>query len=77
MQSVSVFVDTTKIVDFLLKMLISAERRGCVTGIISFLNLLYVRNKCAKFHHCRTCATDFRDREAFLPISEQLRKGPS
>ena len=78
MQYVPIFVDITKIADFLLKMLISTECRGCVTGFISFLNLRYARNKCAKFYHCRICVTDFRDREAFLPtlLPEQLRKGP-
>ena len=36
-------------------MLMSAELKGCVTRFIYFLDLFYVRYKCAKFHHCRQC----------------------
>ena len=62
------------------KMLISAKLRGCVTWLIYFLDLLYVRYNCAKFHHCRICVTDFREAVAFLappPIREQPQKCPS
>ena len=41
-------------------MLISAELRGCVTWLIHFLDLLWVKYNCAKFHHCSICVTDFR-----------------
>ena len=56
----------------------SAELKGCVTRFIYFLDLLWVRYNCAKFHHCRICVTDFRDRGLFgLPLREQPRKSPS
>ena len=45
-----------------------------------FLDLLWVRYNCAKFHHCRICVTGFREGGLFaLPpsISEQPRKSPS
>ena len=74
MQSTSVFLDIAKFVDFLWKMLISVELKGCVTWFISFLDLLWQRYICAKFHHCRICVTDI-----FLvppPIREQPRKSP-
>ena len=38
----------------------SAEVRGCVTWFIYFLDLLYVRYNCAKFHHW-ICLTDFSE----------------
>ena len=34
-------------------MLMSAELKGCVTWFICFLDLLWVRYNCAKFHQCR------------------------
>ena len=43
------------------KMLISAELKECVKRFIYFLDLLWVRCKCAKFYHCRKCVTDFRE----------------
>ena len=67
MQSISVFLDIAKFTDFLLKMLMSAELKGCVKSFIHFLDLLWVRYNCAKFHHCRICVTDFRK----IPIREQ------
>ena len=39
-------------------MLIPAELKGCITWFISFLDLLWVTYKYAKFHHCRICVTD-------------------
>ena len=44
-----------------------------------FLDLLWVRYNCAKFHHCGICVTDFREWAFFGPplIREQPRKGPS
>ena len=62
-------------------MLMSAEVRDCVTWFIYFLDLLYVRYNCAKFHHW-ICLTDFRERGLFAPpphlsIREQPRKCPS
>ena len=44
-----------------------------------FLDLLWVRYNCARFHHCRICVTDFTKGAFFGPplIREQPRKGPS
>ena len=45
-----------------------------------FFDLLEVKYKCAKLHHCRICMTDFRDGGTFLfsrllrPIREQSWK---
>ena len=62
-------------------MLMSAEVRGFVTWFKCFLGLLSVRYNCAKFHHCRICVTEFRERGALLPnppaIREQPRQFPS
>ena len=41
-------------------MLMSAEPKGCVTWFIYFLDLLWVRYNCDKFHYCRIYVTDFR-----------------
>ena len=41
------------------KMLMSLERKRCVTWFIYFLDLIWVRYNRAKFHHCRICATYF------------------
>ena len=52
----------SKICWFLVKkILMSAELKGCVTWFIYFLDFIWVRYKCAKFHHCRTCIKDFRE----------------
>ena len=60
-------------------MLMSAELKGCVTWFIYFLDLLWVRYNCAKFHRCRICVTDFRERGSLFgpPIREQSQKSPS
>ena len=80
MKSISVFLDIAKFADFRWKMLMPAELKGCVTWFISFLDLLWVRYICAKFHHCRMCVTDFREGGHFCPnppICKQPRKSPS
>ena len=62
------------------KMLMSAERNGCVRWLIHFLDLLWVRYKCAKFHHCRICVTYFREGGGLFgppPIRKQPWKSPS
>ena len=41
-------------------MLMSEKLKVCVRWFIYFLDLLWVRYNCAKFHHCRICVTDFR-----------------
>ena len=46
-------------------MLTSAELKSSVTWFIYSLDLHSVRNNCAKFHHCKKCGTDFKEREAF------------
>ena len=61
-------------------MLMPAELKGCVTWFIYFLDPLWVRYNCAKFHHCRICVTDFREGVgAFCgpAIRERPRKSPS
>ena len=39
----------------------SAEFKGCATGSIYFLDLLYVRYDCAKFHYCEIFVTNFKE----------------
>ena len=56
-------------------MLMSAELKGCVTWFIYFLDLLWVRYNCAKFHRCRICVTDFKERGGFLPLPLELING--
>ena len=56
--------------------------RGVSRDSYIFFNLLLVRHKCGKFHHCRICMTDFRERGPFCPsppppIREQPQKSPS
>ena len=61
-------------------MLMSAELKRCVTWFIYFLDLLWLRYNCAKFHHCRICVTDFREGGLLPPpplIPEQPRNSPS
>ena len=49
MQSISVFLDITKVADFLCKKLMSAELKGCVTSFIYFLDLLQARYKLYRY----------------------------
>ena len=61
-------------------MLMSAELNGCVTWFIYFVDLLWIRYDCTKFHHCGICATDFMEGGPFCPppfIREQPWKSPS
>ena len=48
-------------------MLMLAELKGCVTWFIYFLDLVWLRYNCAKFHHCRICVPDLMEGRAFLP----------
>ena len=48
-------------------MLMSTERKGCVKWFKYFLDLLWVRFNCAKFHHYRICVTDFGEGGLFTP----------
>ena len=50
------------------KMQMSAELNGSIPWFIYFLDLLLVRYKCAKFHHCSICVTDFREEDLSAPI---------
>ena len=76
MPSISVFLDIPKFADFWWKMLISVWLKRYATWFRYFFNLLWVRYNCAKFHHCRICATDFREGGLFAPLSihKQPRK---
>ena len=47
----------------------SAELKVYVRWFIYFLDLLWIRYNCAKFHHCRLCVTDFREGGPFWPPS--------
>ena len=42
-------------------MLMPAELKGCITWIMYFLDLLWLRYMCAKFYHRRICVTDFME----------------
>ena len=73
MQFISLFLNVTEVADFLWKMLMSAELKGCVTWAIYFFS-----HNCAKFHHYKVCVTDFREREPFwAPIREHFQKRSS
>ena len=39
-----------------------------VTWLTYFLDHLWVRYNCVKFHHCRICVTDFQDGGSFCPL---------
>ena len=55
------------------KMQMSAELNGCIPWFIYFLDLLLVRYKCAKFHHCSIRVTDFREEDLSAPIWIELK----
>ena len=38
-----------------------SRTQGCVAWFTYFLDLLWVRYNCAKFHYCRIYVTDFRE----------------
>ena len=66
MQSLSVFLDKGKFADFWRKNAdVNRNQRVCHV-IQIFLDLLWVRYNWTKFHHCRTCVTDFREEGTFL-----------
>ena len=48
-------------------MLMSAELKECVTWFIYFSYLVWIRQNCAKFYHCRICVTVFREVGLFGP----------
>ena len=53
------------------------RNQGVFHVIYIFLDLLKARYNCAKCHHCGICVADFKEGSLFLPICEQLQKGPS
>ena len=79
MQSISVFVDIAEFADFRWKIADVSRTQWMCHVIYIFLDLLWLRYNCAKFHHCRIFVIDFREERAFLPrpIREQPRKSPS
>ena len=56
----------SRFADFLWKMLILAELKGCVTWFMQFLDLLYVRYNCIKLHYWTIYLTDFREEGLFV-----------
>ena len=55
------------------KMLLSAELKECITWFIYFLGLFPLRYNCAKFHYCRICATDFKERGPFFALPNRKK----
>ena len=68
MKSISTFLAIAKFTDFWEKNADFSRTQKTCHVIHIFLDLLQVRYKCAKFHHCRICVTNFR-KGAFLPPS--------
>ena len=58
MQSVSVFLDITKLANFWLKNANISRIQGVCHMIYIFVDPLWVRCNCAKFHHCKMYVTD-------------------
>ena len=59
------------------KILMSVELMRCVTWSIYFLDFLYARYNCAKFHYSRICVTNFRSGVSFwLPYPWVAPKRP-
>ena len=67
MQSISVFLDITKVADSGEKMMISAKLKGPVTQFTCFFGSSLSKVYCAKFHHCRICLTNCR-KWGLLPL---------
>ena len=79
MESISLFLDITKVDDFLWKNAdISKTQRSVLGDLYIFFGSFLVRYNCVKFHHCRICVTAFRE-GAFLaiPIRERQLIWPS
>ena len=79
MQSKFAFLDIGNFADLRLKNSNIIRTQVVAHVIHMFLDLLYAKHNCAKFHHCRICVTDFREKGLSSPphIREQLRKVPS
>ena len=67
MQSISVFLDKTKVADFPWKNVDVSRTRGVFHVIYIFLDPPQVRYNCAKFHKFRICVTNFGEGELFAP----------
>ena len=62
------------------KIQVKAERKGCFMWFLYFLDLLYARYNCAKFHYCRILVGyvwQILGKEAFALIHEQSQSGLS
>ena len=72
MQSTSAFLDMANFTDLNTEeILMFAELKGVSRDshiYIYILDLLQVRYNCAKSHHCRICATDFREGVLYAPL---------
>ena len=82
MQSISVFLDIAKFADFRRKNADVSRTQGvCHVIHTFFLDLLWGRYNCGKFHHCRICVTNFREEGGIFasppPIREQPLKSSS
>ena len=73
MKSTSVFLDITKVADFLWKNADVTRIQG-----MSHVICMILDHKSAKFRHCSICMTDFKEGDLLAtPICEHPRKGPS
>ena len=72
----SVFLNILKIADFRWKNTDVIRTQGCVTWFMYFLELLWVRYNCAKFHQCRIYVTDFREEGPFCSPPSQRWAAP-
>ena len=63
MHFISVFLDMAKFADFKWKNAKISRTQGVCHVIHMFLDLLWVRYNCAKFHHSRMCVTEFREEQ--------------
>ena len=61
MQSISVFRDMTKNVDFQGKNADVSRTQKVCHVIIHFLDHVQIKYKCAKCHHCRKCVIGFEE----------------
>ena len=69
MQSISIFLDMAKFVDFWWKTADASRTQGVCHVIYIFLDLVSITYKCAKSYHCRICVTNFMEERPFcLPI---------
>ena len=68
---IAIFADIIKILTMFLITIYKDSRKVKINRnyvFIYFLDLLWVRYNCAKFHHCTICATNFREQGPFWPL---------